>query len=455
MSCLNITILLYFLLLATWYIFVLVAAFPDIIHTYREGKYSNLDILMKKCSVPVSIMIPAYNEETRILNSLYSILQSHYKNVHIIVVNDGSTDDTLRILMDEFLLVEVPPVIHQTLQSAAVRHYYVSKRYENLVVIDKEHGPAGNGADAHNAGLNATVTPIMMTLDADTVLEPNAITSILYGFLSQQHCIAAGGSIYILNENKVHHGQLVTKNMPRQFISAIQCVEYLRSFSFGRAGLNNFSGALCYPGAFTVFETKAIKDVGGFDASNYSYDAEIIIRFHHKMRQLNYPTHVRFISNANAWTTVPDSLKSYWGQRNRWQRGMLLSALKHISMLFNPRYGIIGLISFPAYVFFEILGPVFEFIAYVLLALSVYLGVVDWSVVGWSILLAWSYLVVLTLGTFYLSLMTYNTFHRFFHLIRVIGLVTLEMFGFRQFRALCCFYSTLQFMINRSLGKVL
>ncbi|OGV47923.1 MAG: hypothetical protein A3F46_05820, partial [Legionellales bacterium RIFCSPHIGHO2_12_FULL_42_9] len=344
---------------------------------------------------------------------------------------------------------------NQTLQSSAIRHYYQSKRYENVVVIDKEHGPAGNGADCHNAGLNATTTPVMMTLDADTVLETDAIMLILYGYLSHKHCISAGGNIYILNGNQVKQGCLVTKTMPQKFIPALQCVEYLRSFTYGRAGLNSLSGALCYPGAFTLFETKAIKEFGGFDASNFSYDAEISLRFHHKMRQLKYPTHVRFISNAGAWTNVPNTLKSYWGQRNRWQRGMLLSACKHISLLFNPKYGIVGLFTFPAYVFFEVFGPVIEFIAYLLLILSAFIGAVSWSVIAWYLLLAWGYIILLTMGSLYLSLISYNTFHQFTTLIRVLWLATLEMLGFRQFRAFCCFYSTLEFIVNRLRGKSL
>lgn len=447
--------LIYFAALASWYTLLMLAAVPDIISNYHEEKYGNLDQLMNKCSVPLSIIIPAFNEEKRILNSLYSILQSTYKNIRIIVVNDGSTDETLNILISELSLIEVPPVINQILPTSAIRHYYQSQRYENVMVIDKEHGPAGNGADCHNAGLNATTTPIIMTVDADTVLEPEAIMHILYGFLSHRHCISNGGSVYILNGNHVQNGQLVTKEMPNAFIPALQCIEYLRSFTYGRAGLNGFSGALCYPGAFTLFETKAIKEFGGFDANNYSYDAEITIRLHHKMRQLKYPTYVRFVSNARAWTTVPDTLKAYWGQRNRWQRGMLLSACKHLSMLFNPKYGIVGLVSFPAYVFFEIFAPVIEFISYIILGLVLLLHMAAWPVIGWYLLLAWGYITLLTIATFYLSLITFNTFHRLSDLIRVLRLVTLEMFGFRQFRAFCCFYSTVQFMVNRLLGKSL
>ena len=446
-------ILIYFFALSSWYLFILFAAFPDMIKTYQESKYCNLDQLMKQCSVPLSIIIPAYNEEKKILNSLYALLQNSYKNIRIIVVNDGSTDNTLALLTKEFSLIEIPPVINQTLKTSAIHHYYQSKTHETLVVIDKAHGPASNGADCNNAGLNAAVTPIIMTLDADTVVEPDAIVNILYSFLSHKHCVSVGGCIYISNDNLIDHGRLITKLMPKQFIPTLQCIEYFRSFTYARTGLNSLSGALCYPGAFSLFETQAAKEFGGFDTVNYSYDAEIIIKFHHQMRQMKYPTHVRFSSNAAAWTSVPDSLASFWRHRNHWQRGILLSICKHKTMLFNPQYGLVGLLTFPAYVLFDTFGPVIEFISYFLLALSLLFSIVSWQVIGWYLLLAWGYILLLTIATFYLSLMTFNTFNRFSDLMRTLWLVTLEMFGFRQFRAACCFYSTLQFVFNRLFRK--
>lgn len=449
----NIGILIYFVALSSWYLLILFAAFPDMINAYQESKYGNLDRLMQKCTVPVTVIIPAFNEEKRILNSLYSLLQNNYANLRIIVVNDGSTDNMLHLLTQEFSLIEIPLVINQTLKASEIRHYYQSKRYENLMVIDKAHGPANNGADCHNAGLNAAVTPIVITLDADTVVEPNAIVNILYSFLSHKHCVSVGGSVYISNDNPIEHGRLLTKLMPKKFIPTLQCIEYFRSFTYARSGLNSLSGALCYPGAFSLFETQALKEVGGFDSVNFSYDAEIIIKLHHKMRQLHYPTHVRFISNAAAWTNVPQTLRTFWRQRNHWQRGMLLSIYKHKAMMFNPKYGIVGLVTFPAYVFFDTLGPVIEFLSYLLLGISLYLGIVSWPVVGWYFLLAWGYILLLTMASFYLSLMTFKTFNRFPDLIRTLWLVSIEMLGFRQFRAACCFYSTFQFMVNRLLGK--
>lgn len=437
-------ILLYFLALASWYGLLLCASLSEVIKMYQEDKYGNLDQIMQQSTIPITAIIPIFNEQRKVLNCLYSLLHNDYKNLRIILVNDGSTDDTLDILIKELLLVEVPPIIiNQTLPTASIRHYYQSECYANIMMIDKEHGSGNNGADCHNAGLNATVTPVFMTLDADTVLEPDAITNILYHYLSHQHCIAVGGAINILNGNPVDRGCLLTRSMPKKIIPALQCLEYFRSFTYGRAGLNHISGALCYPGAFTLFETKAAKEFGGFDASNYSYDAEIIIKFHHKMRQLKYPTHVRFIANATAWTTVPETLRSFWIQRNRWQRGMLLSAYKHKTMFFNPKYGIVGLVSFPAYIIFEIFGPVVEFCAYILLGVNLIANLVSWQVVGWCIMLAWSYIMLINTATYYISMTTFHAFHRF------LWLGIIEMVGFRQFRAACCFWGTLQFIFNR------
>ena len=449
----NIAILVYFFSLSIWYTLILFTAFPDLIKEYKQTEYGHLDQLMQHCTIPLSIIIPAFNEKMRIINSIYSILQSTYTNVNIIVVNDGSTDDTLNILINEFSLYEVPPVIRQSIPTQPIRQYYQSSRYKNLVVLDKLHSPTNNGADSDNAGLNAAVTPIVMTLDADTILEPTALEQMVYCYLSHKQCIAVGGAIYVLNGNKVEHGRVLTREISNQFIPALQAIEYLRSFTYGRAGLNYLSGALCYPGAFTLFETKAAKEFGGFNAKNYSYDAEIIIQFHQRLRQKKYPTHVRFSSTAVAWTNVPHSLSSYWEQRNRWQRGMLLSVFNHKSMFLNPKYGIVGLCTFPAFVLYEVFGPVIEFISYSLLAISLCLGIVSWATIGWYFLLAWCTLTLLTIATFCLSLSTLNIFKKPSDIIRSIWLISLEMFGFRQFKAACGFYGTIQFLFNRIRGK--
>lgn len=448
----SMSIVFYYVLLLIWYTSTLFLSYPEIMNMHDETCYGHIDHLMQNSTIPVSVIIAAFNEEQRILNTIYSVLNNQYKNVTIYIVNDGSTDGTLSLLKSELSLYEIPPVINQQLVTSQLRHYYQSKRYNNIFVIDKERGPFNNPADSHNLSLNAISSPVVMTIDADTVLEADAIETALYNLLSNCHCVAVGGSIYILNENSVAHGRMLTRNMPKKFILALQCIEYLRSFTYGRAGLNRLSGSLCYPGAFTLFETQAIKEFGGFDRKNCSFDAEITLKFHHRMRKVKYPTFLRFSANAIGWTVVPDNLRSYWRQRNFWQRGMLLSAVKHMGMFFNPRYGIVGMITFPAFVLFEVFGPVVEFFSYLFFGISLVLGVINWSEIGWYLLWAWGSLLLLTMGSLYLSLMTISVFNRFSDTLRVLWYVTLEMFWFRQFKAVCCSWATLQFIWNRS-GK--
>lgn len=444
-----ILILYYYVGLFSWNMLTLLLSFREIIKESWENKYKKIDNIIQESNITITIAISAFNEEKRILNCLYSVLKNNYKKVQIIVTNDGSTDNTLAVLMHTFDLYKIPPVVRQVIPTSPIRQYYQSKTIPNLLVIDKEHGPYHNPADSHNAALNTTATPVFMTLDADTILEPDALENILFSFLSKKQCISVGGAVYVVNDNVVEQGLLLTQNISKNFIVGFQCIEYIRSFTYGRAGYNPLSGALCYPGAFTLFETNALREFGGFDATNCSFDAEIILKIHHQMRKRHYPTSVHFNLSAVSWTIVPSSLRAYWRQRNFWQRGMLLSAFKHITMLFNPRYGLVGLVLLPAYFAFEIFAPVIEFISYVLLVIGLAFGYSTWGLTAWYWLLAWGGLTLLTLGSYCLNLISFSHFYKLSDLGRFVGYTTLEMFGFRQFKSACCFWATLQFIWRR------
>ena len=414
------------------YTLFLLATFPEILRKFKETEYGNIAWLINRDNlVPMTTVIPAFNEEKRILNTIYSILQSDYKNVNIIVVNDGSTDNMMAMLIKEFSLYEIPLVIKQDILTSKLLHQYKSRQYQNLTVLDKVHSSNDCPSDSVNAGINACRTPLMLTVDADTVLEPEALSRILFTFLSQPHCVAVGGSVYVLNDNTVKHGKLYTKELSPNLIPSIQGLEYLRSFLYGRAGWNILGGALCFSGAFTLFETQALHEVGGFDPKNYSYDVDIIMKLHQQMRDNKHPHTLYYTSNAFAWTEVPATLKSFWRQRNHWQRGMLRSVSTHIGMLFNPKYRIVGMLGFPFYTFFEVFGPCVEFTSYILLIIGIYFGWVSWLALFWFVVLAWGYIALLSIGTFILNLITFNRFNKVLAALRIIWLAFVEMFGFR------------------------
>lgn len=456
LGAISIAIILYFTLLSLWYSVLLIASFPEVIKKFRESIYGNItQLIAHDHLIPLTIITPAFNEEKRIVNMLYSVLHSDYKNTRIIVVNDGSTDGTFALLRQEFALTAVPMAVKQTVATETVKGYYQSSRFPNLMVIDKEHCSYNCAADAVNAGLNACQTPLMLTVDADTLLEPEALTRMLFTFLSHNHCVVVSGSVYVLNENLVKQGRLQDTRLPKHFIPAVQSVEYLRSFLYGRAGMNVMAGSLCYPGAFTLFETEVLRQLGGFDTPNFSYDAEITTKIHHEMRKHRYPHNLNHSPNAFCWTEVPATMKSYWKQRDHWHRGMWRSALRHIGMFLNPRYGIVGLLTFPCYVLFDILGPVVEFTSLILFVIAYCLGAISWPVIIWFFILAWGFITYITVAMVFLNLISFNKYHHKGDIFRAMWLVFAEMLWFRQYRAACCTVATLRYFINRLLGKPL
>lgn len=452
----NAFVLIYFSLLSIGYTILLIASFPDILLSFKEAQHGNIaDLINREELAPITIITPAYNAQDNILNTVFSILNNTYKNKQIIIVNHGSTDNTLQLLIDEFSLYEVPIVVKQTLKAAPFRAYYSSAKFPTITVIDIEH-QSNSGAEPVNAGLNACRTPLFVSVDADTVIESEALTRIMFTFLSRPHCIAVGGAIYVLNENKVVDGKLVSPHIPRGWIASFQVPEYLRSFLFGRTGWNALGGSLVYPGAFSFFETQAVKDVDGFEVGNFSYDAEIVVKLHDYMRKNKYPYSMFFSPNTFAWTVVPPTLKRFWIQRNHWQRGLLLSFYRYQHMLFRVRYGVVGSLTYPFFMLFEVYSSVVEFFAYAIFVVALILHFPNILLPTLLFaLVAWGYMSFLTIASAFLNLITFNKYRKILDTLHIMWLTSVEMFGFRQFRVLCNFIAFFQYFINRMRGRQL
>ncbi len=454
-TIISVIILFYFALLWSGYLILLLSTMITVVDKFKAIAMNRvIKALNDNPLLPITVIIPAYNESKRIINTINALLTADYKNVHFIIVNDGSKDDTLALLIKTYDLVRVIDSFKITIKTGKVMDYYQSNRISNFIVVDKEHSPFENSAaDCVNAGLNICRTPLFVTIDADTMLEKEALTHILYTYLITPHCVAVGGSIYVPQVTRTKTKHHFSKNIPKNLVLGIQVCEYLRSFLYGREGFNFLGGALCHPGAFTLFEKKAVMDVGGYDAANFSYDAEIIMKLHDNMRKNKFPYTVAYAPGAMAWSEEPHTLMGLWAQRARWQRGLLRGLGKHWHMLFNPQFGITGLLGFPYYVLFEVCGPVVEAISYIMLVLVFLFLPLPLSMLLWLLLLAWSYMLMLTIACIILSILTYNQYYSLLDIIHILGLSMIDMVFYRQWRAFCALFSSIHYFINRLRGK--
>jgi cellulose synthase/poly-beta-1,6-N-acetylglucosamine synthase-like glycosyltransferase len=426
----NFAILVYFLALNSFYALLLVLSIPEIWEQTRLAEDEDFQRLMQSDALPpITILVPAYNEQKTIEASVTSILALHYRNYEVVVVNDGSKDDTLEALRHAFDLYEVPRTYPETISTKPLRALYRSRARTKLVVIDKENG---GKADSLNAAINASRFPLVIAVDADTLIEPDALLRLTRPFLLGRRVAAVGGTVRVANGCVVKHGQVTDARVPRRLLPGIQVVEYLRAFLFGRLGWNRLGGNLIISGAFGLFRKDHLLAVGGYDASSIVEDLDLVVRLHRHLRSHKIPYEIPFIPDPVAWTEVPETLAVLAQQRGRWQRGLVAAMWRYRGMLFNPRYGRVGLIAVPFYTFGEMLAPLVEVFGYVITVAGLALGVVNVSFALLFMLVAWGYGMLLSLWAVVLEEVSFHRYRRFGDLARLVLFATLENFGYRQ-----------------------
>ena len=426
----NFAILVYFLALNSFYALLLVLSIPEIWEQTRLAEDEDFQRLMQSDALPpITILVPAYNEQKTIEASLTAILALHYRNYEVVVVNDGSKDETLEALRHAFDLYEIPRTYPETIPTKPLRALYRSRARTKLVVIDKENG---GKADSLNAAINASRFPLVIAVDADTLIEPDALLRLTRPFLLGRRVAAVGGTVRVANGCVVKHGQVTDARVPRRLLPGVQVVEYLRAFLFGRLGWNRLGGNLIISGAFGLFRKDHLLAVGGYDATSIVEDLDLVVRLHRYLRSKKVRYEIPFIPDPVAWTEVPESLRVLARQRGRWQRGLVAAMWQYRGMLFNPRYGRVGLIAVPFYTFGEMLAPLVEVFGYGITIAGLALGVVNVSFALLFILVAWGYGMLLSLWAVVLEEVSFHRYRRFSDLVRLVLFATLENFGYHQ-----------------------
>jgi cellulose synthase/poly-beta-1,6-N-acetylglucosamine synthase-like glycosyltransferase len=377
----------------------------------------------------VSILVPAHNEAVTIVESLRALLTLQYPYYEVILVNDGSKDDTLARLIDAYDLYEVPPAVMRRLRTERVKAYYRSRTWTKLLVVDKQNG---GKADSLNVALDAARFPYVLACDADTLIEPDALLRLARPFLFDQKIAAVGGTIRVVNSCTVAEGRVVDARVDGRWLAGIQTVEYLRAFLFGRLGWNLLGGNLIISGAFGLFRRDYLTEILGYATSTVTEDFELIVRLQRHLREHDIPAKVVFIPDPVAWTEVPTSIAVLGRQRERWHRGLISTMVAHRQVLFNPHYGATGLIAMPYFLFAELLAPVVEAFGFVITVLCTVAGILSPRFALAFFIAAYLYGTLLSLAAILMEEVSFHRYRRPADTARLLFFAFIEPFGYRQ-----------------------
>lgn len=425
------TFLLFFVGLNTSYSILLGLSLAEIFLRARRRISADLDGSLRSYHThPVSIIAPAFNERLTIEASVRALLALRYPEFEVLVVNDGSTDRTAQVMIEAFDMYEVHPIYQAIIPTRPLVAIYKSYQEPKLTLIDKANG---GKADALNCGINAARFPLFCSIDADTLISPDALLRLALPFIDDPaRTIATGGTVRIANGCTIRNGQVEAIGMPEKAVPAFQVVEYLRAFLFGRVGWNLLGGTLIISGAFGLFSRDAVLKVRGYRHDTVGEDMELVVRLHRQMREDHVPYRIVFVWDSTCYTEVPETLEQLGRQRDRWHRGLIDSIWRHRTMFLNPRYGVIGMVIFPFFAIFEMLGPIVEFIGLVTVSITYLLGIVDTSFMLLFLTVSLIFGVLLSVATLAMEEISFSVYPNWRDLLRMTMFGIFENFGYRQ-----------------------
>lgn len=386
------------------------------------------DLLPSFIAPSVSLIAPAYNEGLTIVENIRSLMSLYYSNFEVIIINDGSKDDTLKKAIEAYQMEIIHLNINQEIPTKEIRNIYRSKlpAFKNLLLIDKING---GKADALNAGINIASGKYVACIDVDCILEQDAIIKLVKPFLDNKNrVIATGGVIRIVNSCEIKNGCITKIRMPKSWLASMQVLEYLRAFLLGRMAWGSIDGLLIISGAFGMFEKEIVKLAGGYDVTTVGEDMELVVKMRRYMVQNQLEYSVKYIPDPLCWTEAPENSSNLIRQRNRWLRGSIDSLWKHRVMFLNPKFGLVGLLSFPYYLLFELLAPVFELLGIAILLASIFFGLIDINVLIVSGIFIYSFIILSSLLAIYAEEITYCQYKNSRDILKLVVCAFFEPF---------------------------
>ncbi|HEA31380.1 MAG TPA: glycosyltransferase family 2 protein [Leeuwenhoekiella sp.] len=438
------------MIMSLGYIFSSIFSLIELRDYKRKYNFKDEIGLLQSAHMPmISLLAPAYNEEANVIENVKSLLTLDYPSFEIMVINDGSTDHTLEKLIHNFDLYLDENIYFKHVPSKNIKGIYKSrnKAYKNLKIVDKVNG---GKADALNSGINCCSHDIICCIDVDCVLERDALLKLIKPFLNNtKKVIASGGIIRVANSCVIEDGRITEVRLPDNFIARAQILEYFRAFLMGRMAWSRVDGLLLISGAFGMFDKATVIEAGGYNHNTVGEDMELLVRMRRIMREKKIPYTVGFVPDPLCWTEVPQTWNVLYMQRNRWTRGTVETLNIHKKMLFNPSYGVLGLLSTPYWMFFEWFAPIIEFFGILFFVFLLVFGQVNWIVFLIFFGVVYSFSILFSITALFFEEFSFQQYKKPEYMLRLLYTAMLEPLIYHPF----VMWSAIRGNLDLLLGK--
>ena len=417
----------------------------------KRNSFSDFNsILNSELAPPISIIAPAYNEEKTIVDNAKSLLSLHYNNFEVLIINDGSKDNTLQKMIDAFNLQLIDAPTNIQIKCKEIRGIYKSSNpaFKKLSVIDKVNG---GKADALNAGINIAQSPYITCIDVDCILEQDSLIKMVKPFLehTKKKVIASGGVVRIANSCKIENGRLLNVEVPEKFVARVQVLEYIRAFLLGRMAWSRMDGLLLISGAFGMFDKDIVIKAGGYYHNTVGEDMELVVRMRRYMHDHKLPYTVTYIPDPLCWTEAPEDFKILGRQRSRWTRGTIETLWIHREMLLNPKYKVLGLLSYPFWLVYEYLAPIIEAIGIIFTIFLACIGLINWHFFVLLLIFVYTFAIMFSMLSLLTEEATFYQYTKHKDYLKLIYAAMLEPIIFHPFVV----YSAIKGNIDMIKGK--
>lgn len=425
---------IYIVYLLGYSTFLMISVISGSLELYQESKKRMYNGIVKHdYLVPVSIVVPAYNEEVTVVDTVKSLLMMDYRLYEIIVVDDGSGDTTTQTLTEAFHLIAVNRPINRKISCKQEQNVYEGIiNGIHITLVQKENG---GKADALNMGINVARFPYFICMDADSVLQKDSLKNIVRPVIEHDYVVAVGGLVRISNCTILNQGELVKYHMPWNPIIGMQILEYDRSFMASRILMDKYNGNLIISGAFGLFQKEAVSNAGGYDADTMGEDMELVVKLHSFCRINKLPYSIRYASDAICWSQCPSSIRDLHKQRRRWYLGLFQSLKKHRKMFMSSEFGLVGSISFLYYLVYELLSPMIELFGMLTIILAYWVNLINIPFMVLFFLIYAAYGAILTITAFFSRIYTQNIRLSLLDIVKAIYLCVAESIFFRFIQA--------------------